>query len=133
LSLSAVNLICTLLNLYCISRIGSLINLISLKNPIEIPIGFTIIYFISLIAYNGNLTSSLASPILSKPVDTFEEIVKEEKSLNILLRNDSFQVEYMQRGISKNLRKIYERSVETGKVQHRKVKMQIQIKINIKN
>jgi hypothetical protein len=39
-------------------------------------------------------------------------------------------VEYMQRGISKNLRKIYERSVETGKVQHRKVKMQIKIKIN---
>ena len=66
------------------------------------------------IAYNGNLTSSLARPILSKPVDTFEELAKEKETLNILLRNDSFQVEYMKTGTNKNLRKIYDRSVATG-------------------
>ena len=65
-------------------------------------------------AYNGSLTSSLASPTLSKPLNTFEEIAKESSSLNILLRNDSFQTEFMRTSSSKYLRMIYERSEKTG-------------------
>ena len=70
--------------------------------------------YIHVSAYNGSLTSSLASPTLSKPLNTFDEIAKESSSLNILLRNDSFQTEFMRTSGNKNLQTIYERSERRG-------------------
>jgi hypothetical protein len=70
--------------------------------------------YILVLAYNGSLTSSLASPNLAKPLNTFEEIAKECSSLNILLNNNSFQMEFMKNSGNKNLQTIYERSKNTG-------------------
>ena len=70
--------------------------------------------YILVLAYNGSLTSSLASPNLAKPLNTFEEIAKECSSLNILLNNNSFQMEFMRTSGNKNLQTIYERSKNTG-------------------
>ena len=65
-------------------------------------------------AYNGSLTSSLAKPELSKPLNTFEELAKDVSTLNILLRNDSFQAQFMRTGENKNLYTLYKRSEATG-------------------
>ena len=70
---------------------------------------------IMLLAYNGSLTSSLAKPALSKPLNTFEDIVREYSKINILLRNDSFTTQFMRTSSIKNLRLIYEKSEMTGK------------------
>jgi hypothetical protein len=59
----------------------------------------------------------LATPALAKPLTTFEDLAKVSSSLNVQLRNNSFQSEYMKTAGNKNLRTLFERSSRTGNFQ----------------
>ena len=57
-------------------------------------------------AYNGSLISSLTSPSLSKPLDTFEEILKESSHLDIITQKNTAAEQFMTAGSNKLLKKL---------------------------
>ncbi len=65
------------------------------------------------IAFNGSLISSLTSPTLSKPLETFEEILKKSSELDILTQPNSAAQQYMSFGLNKDLKKLQDISDKT--------------------
>ena len=64
-------------------------------------------------AFNGSLISSLTSPTLSKPLETFEEILKESSKLAIITQPNSAAEQYMSSGSNKVLKKLQDLSEKT--------------------
>ncbi len=50
-------------------------------------------------AYNGSLISSLTSPTLSKPLETFEDIFKKSSHLEILTQKNTAAQQFMASGV----------------------------------
>ena len=64
-------------------------------------------------AFNGSLISSLTSPTLSKPLETFEEIFKKSSHLEIMTQKNTATEQFMASGLNKILKKLLDVSEKT--------------------
>ena len=66
------------------------------------------------LAYNGSLISSLTRPELSKPLETFKDLLEHADQLDIITMKNSAAQQYMSTTSNEYLRKLLEISEATG-------------------